>query len=268
MFMQPKRLWRESPLKSTYDAVIIGGGIHGLATAYYLARDHGIKDVAVIEMRYIGYGGAGRNTAIVRANQRTKENVKLYDEGLKLWPELISELNFNMMFFNCGILNLAHSEANMGAFRLQVATAQFLGVNSELLDAKQCKEVVPQLDISDRLKYPILGGMYHPPGGTLRHDAVVWGLARGASARGVHIHQHTAVTGIDVENGLVVSVQTEKGKIKTPRVLIATGGYGDQTARMVGLRLPIHVLTIQAHGPLRRLVQAADEIEERGLTAS
>jgi sarcosine oxidase subunit beta len=246
MFMQPKRLWRESPLKSTYDAVIIGGGIHGLATAYYLARDHGIKDVAVLERRYVGYGGSGRNTAIVRANQRTVENVRLYNEGLKLWPELISELDFNMMFFNCGNLNLAHSEAGIGAFRLQVATAQFQGVESELLDAKQCKEVVPQLDISDRPKYPILGGMYHPPGGTLRHDGVVWGLAKGASSRGIHIHQQTEVTGIEVPKGRVVCVQTDRGNINTSRVLIATGGYGTQTARLVGLRLPIHVLTIQA----------------------
>jgi sarcosine oxidase subunit beta len=245
-FLKPKRLWHESPLKPSYEAVIIGGGVHGLATAYYLARDHGIKEVAVIESRYLGYGGAGRNTGIVRANQRTEVNVRLHDEGLKLWPELISELDFNLMFFNCGNLNLAHNEADIRAFRLQVSTAQFLGVGSELLDAKQCKELVPQLDISDRLKYPILGGMYHPPGGTLRHDAVVWGLAKGGSARGVHIHQQTEVTGIDVKKGRVVSIHTDKGKIKTSRVLIATGAYGAQTARMVGLRLPIHVLTIQA----------------------
>lgn len=246
MLFKPKRFWGESPFRSSYDAVIIGGGIHGLATAYYLARDHGVKEVAVIERRHIGYGGAGRNTAIVRANQRTAENVRLYSEGLKLWPELISELDLNLMFFNCGNLNLAHSEAGMGAFRLQVATAQFLGVQSELLDARQCKEVVPLLDISDRPKYPIFGGMYHPPGGTLRHDAVVWGLARGAWSRGAHIHQQTEVTGIDVVQGKVAGVRTTRGNIRTPRVLIATGGYGAETARLVGLRLPIQVLTIQA----------------------
>jgi len=246
MFFNTGRLWGTSPLKSSYDAVIIGGGIHGLATAYYLARDHGITDVAVIERRYVGYGGAGRNTAIVRANQRTRENVKLYEEGLRLWPELISELDFNLMFFNCGNLNLAHGEAGMSALRLQVATAQFLGIKSELLDAGACKELVPLLDISDRPRYPIFGGMYHPPGGTLRHDAVVWGLARGAAARGVHIHQATEVTAIKTEQGKVTAVQTTMGAINTRKVLIATGGYGVQTARLVGLRLPIHPLTIQA----------------------
>jgi sarcosine oxidase subunit beta len=244
--MKIKSLWGKSPMKSSYDVVIIGGGIHGLATAYFLGRDHGVTDVAVLERRFLGYGGTGRNTAIVRANQRSQENVKLYDEGLKLWPKLISELDFNMMFLNCGNLNLAHSEAAMGALRLQVSTAQFLGVISELLDAKQCKELVPHLDISDRLSYPILGGMFHPPGGTLRHDAVAWGLAKGATQYGIRIHQQTEVTGINVENGKVVSVQTDRGLIRTSRVLIAAGGYSTLLAGMVGLRLPIHVLPIQA----------------------
>ena len=246
MFKRNKRFWKTHPLKSSYDAVIIGGGLHGLATAYFLARDHGLSDVAVLERRYVGYGAAGRNTAIVRANQRTGENVRLYDEGLKLWPELTRELDFNLMFNNCGNLNLAHGEAGMSAMRLNVATARFMGVESELLDARQCKELVPQLDISEDITYPIFGGMYHPPGGTLRHDAVVWGLARGAAARGAHIHQQTEVTGIDVENGRVTGVQTDRGPIAAPRVLIATGGYGVLTAGLAGIRLPIHVLTIQA----------------------
>ena len=244
--MKIKSLWGKSPMKSSYDVVIIGGGIHGLATAYFLGRNHDVTDVAVLERRFVGYGGTGRNTAIVRANQRSQENVKLYDEGLKLWPKLISELDFNMMFLNCGNLNLAHSEAAMGALRLQVSTAQFLGVISELLDAKQCKEMVPELDISDRLTYPVFGGMFHPPGGTLRHDAVAWGLAKGAAQYGARIHQRTEVTGINVEDGKVVSVQTDRGLIRTSRVLIAAGGYSTLLAGMVGLRLPIHVLPIQA----------------------
>jgi sarcosine oxidase subunit beta len=246
MSFKRTRLWGSPSLKSSYEAVIIGGGIHGLATAYFLAKDHGIKDVAVLERRFVGFGGSGRNTAIVRANQRTAENVRLYDEGLNLWPELTRDLDFNLMFFNCGNLNLAHSEAAMDAMRLTVNTARFMGVKSELLDAKQCKEVVPQLDISDGLTFPIFGGMYHPPGGILRHDAVAWGLAKGAAAQGAHIHQQTEVTGIDIESGRVVGVQTDKGAIKSPRVLIATGGYGVLTAGLVGLRLPINVLTIQA----------------------
>ncbi len=246
MFGKEKRFWGKPPLESSYDAVIVGGGLHGLATAYFLAKNHGLSNVAVIEKHHIGFGGAGRNTAIVRANQRTKENIPLYDEGLKLWPQLTKELDFNLMFFNCGNLNLAHSEAAMGALRLQVASAQFFGIRSELLDPQQCKEMVPALDISDRLRYPIFGGMYHPPGGTLRHDAVVWGLARGAARQGVHIHQETEVLGIEVEKGRVASVQTDKGTIHTPRVLNAAGAYSTLISGMVGIRLPIHVLTIQA----------------------
>ncbi len=244
--MKLERLWGRPPLKKSYDAVIVGGGIHGLATAYFLARDHGMGDVAVIERRYVGYGGSGRNTAIVRANQRSQENIKLYDEGLKLWPGLIAELDFNMMFFNCGNLNLAHSEAAMAGLRQQVAAAQYFGVISELLDARQCQELVPLLDISDRPAFPIMGGMYHPPGGTLRHDAVAWGLAKGAAAKGVRIHQQTEVIGLGLENGRVASVTTDTGVIRTPRVLIAAGGYSPLVAGLVGIELPVQVLPIQA----------------------
>ncbi len=246
MFWKTKRLWSTPPVKRCYDVVIIGGGIHGLATAYYLARDHGITDVAVIERRYVGYGGSGRNTAIVRANQRTPENIRLYDEGLKLWPQLTAELDFNLMFFNCGNLNLAHSEAALGSFRMLVSTARHLGVGSELLDPQQCRELVPLLDISERPRYPIFGGMYHPPGGTLRHDAVAWGLAKGAARRGIHIHQQTEVTGIRVAGGRVRGVETDRGPIHAPKVLIAAGGYGVRLAGLVGLRLPVQPLTIQA----------------------
>jgi sarcosine oxidase subunit beta len=246
MFGKYERLWGKPALRSTYDTVIIGGGLHGLATAYYLAGEQGISDVAVIEKRYIGFGGAGRNTAIVRANQRTKENLPLYNEGLALWPKLTDELDFNLMFFNCGNLNLAHSEAAIGALRLQVASAQFFGIKSELLDTKQCKELIPALDVSENVTYPILGAMYHPPGGTLRHDAVVWGLAKEAAKRGVHIHQGTEVLGIGVEKGKVVAVETDKGPIRTARVLNAAGAYSPLISAMVGIRLPIEVLTIQA----------------------
>ncbi len=234
-------------MKTAYDAVIIGGGLHGLATAYFLSRDHGMKNIAVIEKKYIGFGGAGRNTAIVRANQRTPENLPLYQEALDLWPVLTRELNFNLMFYNCGNLNLAHSEAAIKAMRMNVSAAQFSGTDIRLVDRKECKELVPALDISDKPKYPIVGGMFHPAGGILRHDAVVWGLAKGAARNGTHIFQGTEAIGIDVENGRVTAVDTTAGKIKTPRVLTSAGGYSaDISHRLLGIKLPISVLTIQA----------------------
>jgi len=247
MLGRSKRYWTEKPMKSSHDAVIIGGGLHGLATAYFLARNHGMTDVAVIEKRFIGFGGAGRNTAIVRANQRTQENLPLYKEALDLWPVLTRELDFNLMFHQCGNLNLAHNEAALKAMRLQVASAQFHGIDSRLVSPAECKELVPALDISDRPRYPISGGMFHPPGGIVRHDAVVWGLARGASHLGAHIHQGTEVTGLGVENGKVARVDTDRGQIKTTRVLNAAGAYAAGVAeRLLGQRLPISVLTIQA----------------------
>jgi sarcosine oxidase subunit beta len=217
MFWKSKPLWGNKPrLKSSYDAVIIGGGLHGLATAYYLAKEHGITDVAIIEKRYIGFGGAGRNTAIVRANQRTQYNVPLYKEALDLWPVLTKELDYNLMFNNCGNLNLMHSEAAMKAARMTIATAQFHGVESHLIDAKEAKELVPALNISEDITFPIHGAMFHPPGGIVRHDAVVWGLAKGAAKHGVHIHQQTEATAIHTENGKVTGVETSRGRIHTP----------------------------------------------------
>jgi sarcosine oxidase subunit beta len=246
MATQTKRLWKTSPLKPHYDVVLIGGGIHGLATAYYLAKNHGITDVAVLERRYVGYGASGRNTAIVRANQRTQENVRLNDEGLKLWPQLTDELDFNLMFHNCGNLNLAHSEAAVSGFRHAISTANFCGVESELMDPQQCKELVPELDISERPFHPIQGGMYHPPGGILRHDAVVWGLAKGACQHGVHIHQGVEVSGIDTDDTKITGVQTSQGAISCNKLGVMAGGYGASVCSMVGMELPVHPLTIQA----------------------
>ncbi|MEE8541897.1 MAG: FAD-dependent oxidoreductase, partial [Desulfobacterales bacterium] len=242
-----KRWWKKHSLQPRYDVVIIGGGLHGLATAYFLARFHGMTRVAVIEKRYIGFGGAGRNTAIVRANQRTQENVPLYKEGLELWPVLTKELDVNLMFNNCGHLSLCHSEAAIVAARMNVATAQFHGVKCELIDAQQCKTLAPALDISDRPRYPIFGAMYHPPGGIVRHDAVVWGLAKGAADNGVHILQQTAVTGIGVEKNKIAWVETDRGRISTTKVLLAAGGYSAALSyQLLGIKLPISVLTIQA----------------------
>ncbi|MEJ2038118.1 MAG: FAD-dependent oxidoreductase [Desulfosarcinaceae bacterium] len=248
MFGNRKPLWGKKPrLKSSYDAVLIGGGLHNLATAYFLARNHGMRDIAVVEKRYIGFGGAGRNTAIVRANQRTQENVPLYKEALDLWPVLTKELDYNLMFNNCGNLNLMHSEAAMKAARMNICTAQFHGVESHLLDARQVKELEPTINISPDIRYPVHGAMFHPPGGVMRHDAVVWGLAKGAAKYGAHIHQQTEATSIRTENGKITGVDTSRGPIRTKRVLGAAGGYSAGIIhKMLGIRLPISVLNIQA----------------------
>ncbi len=248
MFFKSKPMWgKKTKLKSSYDVVIIGGGLHSLATAYYLAKEHGITDVAIIEKNYIGFGGAGRNTAIVRANQRTQYNVPLYKEALDLWPVLTKELDYNLMFNNCGNLNLMHSEAAMKAARMTIATAQFHGVESHLIDAKEAKELVPALNISEDITFPIHGAMFHPPGGVVRHDAVVWGLAKGCHKKGVEIHQQTEALDINTRNGKVASVVTSEGVINTKQVLISAGGYSAALIYdMLGIKLPISVLTIQA----------------------
>jgi sarcosine oxidase subunit beta len=248
MFLKSKPMWgKKAPLKSSYDTVIIGGGLHSLATAYFLAKEHGINDIAIIEKNYIGFGGAGRNTAIVRANQRTQYNVPLYKEALELWPVLTKELDYNLMFNNCGNLNLMHSEAAMKAARMNIATAQFHGVESHLIDAKEAKELVPALNISEEITFPIHGAMYHPPGGVVRHDAFVWGLAKGAAKKGVEIHQQTEAQDIITKNGKIAAVKTSRGTINARQVLVSAGGYSASLiSGMLGIKLPISVLTIQA----------------------
>jgi len=248
MFSKQKPLWgKKKKLKSSYDVVLIGGGLHSLATAYFLAKEHGITDIAIIEKNFIGFGGAGRNTAIVRANQRTQHNIPLYKEALDLWPVLTKDLDYNLMFNNCGNLNLMHSEAAMKAARMTISTAQFHGVESHLIDAKDAKDLVPALNISDDITFPIHGAMFHPPGGIVRHDAVVWGLAKGAAEKGVEIHQQTEALAIGTNNGKVTSVTTSGGVINTKQVLISAGGYSAGLINgMLGIKLPISVLTIQA----------------------
>lgn len=240
--MKLKRLWGPSPMQSSFDAVIIGGGIHGLATAYFLAKNHCMGKVAVIERKFVGYGGSCRNTAIVRANQKMQANVRFYKEGLALWPKLMAELDFNMMFHKCGMMDLLHSDDDIAVARKAVSTANFCGVQSEILDRRQTRDLVPELNFSEDINYPVIGS----PGGILRHVGVTWGLAKGAAQYGVHIHQLTEVTDIRIEKGKVAGVETDKGHIKTGKVLISAGGYGNLMAYKLGMRLPIHTLSIQA----------------------
>ena len=239
-------MWRQHPLKERYDVVIIGGGVHGLACAYYLAKNHGLTDVAVLEKRYIGAGGSGRNTTIIRSNYLTPEGVLFYDESVKLYEELSETLDFNVMFSQRGHLTLAHTDASLRTMRWRAEVNQLQGVNSSLIYPDEIKKLVPFMDVSDQPRYPVLGALYPPPGGVIRHDAVVWGYARGADQRGVHIHQTTEVTGIDVENKQVVGVQTSRGRIKTGVVLNATAGWCSLIAAMAGVKLPVETRPLQA----------------------
>ncbi len=239
-------MWRERPLNDRYDVVIIGGGAHGLAAAYYLAKVHGVTDVAVVEKRYIGSGGSGRNTAILRSNYLTSEGILFYDESVKLYEKLTEELDFNVMFSQRGHLTLAHTDSSLRTMRWRAEVNQIQGVDSRVIYPDEIQKLVPFMDLSDRPRYPVMGALYHPPGGIIRHDAVVWGYARGADTMGVHIHQMTEVTGIDVEHNRVVAVRTNRGRIATGTVLNATAGWCSLIAAMAGVRLPVETRPLQA----------------------
>lgn len=243
---RPAPMWRERELKERYDVVIIGGGAHGLACAYYLAREHGIDDVAVLEKSYIGSGGSGRNTTIIRSNYLTPEGVRFYDESVKLYEQMSAEFNFNVMFSQRGHLTLAHTDGAVRTMRRRAQVNQLQGVDSRVIGPDEIHELCPLLDVSEHPRYPILGALYHPPGGIIRHDAVVWGYAHHADVRGVHIHQNTAATGIVVENGRVTAVETTRGVIKTGTVLNATAGWCTTIADMAGVQLPVTTFPLQA----------------------
>ena len=245
------RAWPDHPLRGRYDVVIVGGGVHGLATAYYLAVNHGITDVAVLDKGYIGGGGSGRSTAILRSNYLTPEGVRFYDRSLQLYRTLAADLDYNVMFSRRGHLTLAHNDSSLRTMRWRAEVNQLQGVDSQVIDPAEVKRLVPFLDVSADTRYPILGALYHPPGGIIRHDAVVWGYARAAATLGVQIHQDTEVTGIDVAvhpdgGGRVRGVRTTRGDIATPVVLNATAGWSTLVAAMAGVRLPIQTFPLQA----------------------
>lgn len=240
------RAWREHDLRRSYDVVIVGGGVHGLATAYHLARDHGITNVAVLDKGYLGGGGSGRNTAILRSNYLTPEGVRFYDRSLQLYNRLAADLNFNVMFSRRGHLTLAHNDASLRTMRWRAEVNKVQGVDSEVIDAPGVKKLVPYLDTSTSVRYPVLGALYHPPGGIIRHDAVVWGYARAADALGAHLHQRTEVTGIVVEADRVVGVQTNRGPISTPVVVNCTAGWSSTISDMAGVRTPVQTFPLQA----------------------
>jgi sarcosine oxidase subunit beta len=240
-----ERMWQERPLRGQYDVVIIGGGVHGLATAYYLAQ-RGVRDVAVLEKSYIGAGASGRNTAIIRSNYRTPEGVEFYHESVKLYEELSARLGYNVLFSQQGHLTLAHTDSSIVGLRVRAEVNQLAGVDSRVIWPDEIRRMVPALDLSDRPRYPVLAALHHAPGGIIRHDAVVWGYAREASRLGVDIHPFTEATAIDVGDGRVRRVRTTRGDITTGKVLNATAGFCSTVARMVGLRLPITTHPLQA----------------------
>jgi sarcosine oxidase subunit beta len=242
-----RKMWRpRGELKKRYDVVIIGGGSHGLATAYYLAKNHGITDVAILEQNYIGSGASGRNTTIIRSNYRTPAGAAFYSQSVKLYEGLAADLDFNLMFSQHGHLTLAHSDRALVTSQERAEVNRLLGIDSRVIYPDEIHELCPELDLSDKPTWPVMGALYHKPGGIIRHDAVVWGFARGADRQGVEIHPYTKVTGIEVENGRATAVQTNRGRIEAGTVVSAVAGWSTLVGDLAGVRLPITTHILQA----------------------
>jgi sarcosine oxidase, subunit beta len=233
-------------LRPSYDVVIIGGGGHGLATAYYLARDHGVRSVAVLERGWLAGGNTARNTAIIRSNYLTPDGVRFYDESVRLFQDLSADFDLNILYSTRGHLTLAHTDAAVRTARWRAETNKHLGVDSSLVWPEDIRRLCPELNLSEEVRYPILAALYHPPGSIARHDAVAWGYARGAARRGAEIHTRTEVTGIRIEDGRAVGVETSRGFVKAGRILQAVAGNSSEVARLAGLRLPIRTIPLQA----------------------
>ena len=243
---EPRMFRAHAALKPAYDVVIIGAGGHGLAAAYYLARDHGITNVAVLEQGYIGGGNTGRNTTIIRSNYLTPEGAKFYDLSVNLWQDLSEDFDLNLFYSNRGHYTLAHTDSAMRTMRWRAEVNKHYGIDSEVVDAAFVHKACPMMDMSCNGHAPILGALYHAPGSIARHDAVAWGYGRGADQRGVEIHQKTQVTGIDIQGGKVRGVQTNRGYVATPKVLCAVAGSTPRVTKLVGIDTPIFIHPLQA----------------------
>ena len=240
-----KPAWRNPDPKPAYDAIIIGGGGHGLSTAFYLAKNHGLHNIAVLEKGHLGSGNIGRNTTIVRANYFLPGNSEFYSHSLKLWEQMEAELNYNVMHSQRGYISLFHSDGQRDFYARRGNAMINQGDDAILLDREGVRQHLPYLDY-DQARFPIYGGLYHPRGGTARHDAVAWGYARGADRLGVDLIQNCEVTGIDIEGGAVKGVQTTRGVIKAGKVAIIVAGRSGQVAAMAGMRLPVESHVLQA----------------------
>ncbi|MCG8542955.1 MAG: sarcosine oxidase subunit beta family protein, partial [Alphaproteobacteria bacterium] len=248
--------WRYPDPKPAYDVVIVGGGGHGLATAYYLAKEHGVRNVAVVEKGWLGGGNTGRNTTIVRSNYMMPGNTLFYERSVKLWENLSRDLNFNVMFSQRGQYNLCHSSEQMDAARRRANVMRANGIDAELLDRAEVQRRLPYLDYSDNARFPIRGAVFQGRAGTARHDAVAWGFARGADSQGVDIIQQCEVVGFLRDGDRITGVETTRGPIRANKVGLAVAGHSGHLARMAGLRLPIETHALQAFvsEPLKPLI--------------
>lgn len=249
-------MWRSVSPRKRYDIIIIGGGAHGLATAYYLAKNHGATNVAVIERGWIGGGNTGRNTTIIRSNYLLSQNTRFYDFSLKLWEGLSRELNFNTMVSHRGVINTAHSDVQMNLYTRRGNVMRLHGVDAELWDRARLERELPYLDYSAKARFPLVGALVQRRGGTVRHDAVAWGYARAASNLGIDIIENCQVVGLDIDDGRIRGVETTEGKIAADKVGSAVAGHTSEIARMAGLQAPIesHVLQAFVTEPLKPLI--------------
>ena len=238
-------VWRKPEPKPSYDVVIVGGGGHGLATAYYLAKNYGVTNVAVLEKSYLGSGNVGRNTTIVRSNYLLPDNIAFYERSMQLWEGLAQELNYNTMVSQRGILNIVHSDAQRNAYVRRGNAMRLSGVDAELLTREQVRNYLPYADF-DNARFPIRGALMQKRAGTVRHDAVAWGYARGADSRGVDIIEHCEATGFRIEQGVIRGVETNRGFIGAKKVGLAVAGSTSRVAAFAGLKLPIEAHVIQA----------------------